>query len=541
MQSVEHRLQIRPLVEKLSGRSVLTLLYAAAAALALALIGTLVLLDIRPIPGRVPLLYAEFQPVIARRAFLAISSFLLVSLAALVFWTMRPDNQWQSRAARLSAVLVLVWAGATIAHVMLSLLSVRDGLGQSVQPSLQHLAVLSLAGAMVTGIPLLMDWHIRGSERSGRTASVLATLAVVMIAFSLSVAMLRGGYQAISSPYERTTMEPVGDIGKIRTPGQFLADFNRLHPDLSLHGKVYPPGPTLVLWFIAQVVGDAPLHLALATVIIGSLGVVPTFFWGRQIGGPRVGMLAASFYTLIPSFVIYGATSFNILQIPVLLLTLWLFSLSLDRSGPATIALSAGVCYAILSLLSFNLLVIGLWFALEGLRRITASGQWRSVFWTAVWMVTAFLLIHVLIRMAFGFDYITAFQSAKASFESDQTHLPLRHGFWAFRLWNPLTLLIYAGIPTSVLAFLALGRWNSSWQSLPAVMLATFLGIMMMYLARGEGERSAMHALVFLMIPAALMFNEISERSSISGTAAVTVGCLAAQSWLIESLLNTYW
>jgi hypothetical protein len=69
----------------------------------------------------------------------------------------------------------------------------------------------------------------------------------------------------------------------------------------------------------------------------------------------------------------------------------------------------------------------------------------------------------------------------------------------------------------------------------------TLFVLNLLYLARGEGERSAMYVLPFMVIPAAHLLHECCVRSRSVGPAAVTFAFLAIQSWAIETCLYTYW
>ncbi|MCL4691731.1 MAG: hypothetical protein KJ060_04380, partial [Candidatus Hydrogenedentes bacterium] len=69
----------------------------------------------------------------------------------------------------------------------------------------------------------------------------------------------------------------------------------------------------------------------------------------------------------------------------------------------------------------------------------------------------------------------------------------------------------------------------------------TLFVLNLLYLGRGEGERSAMYMLPFVVIPAAHLLHEICARAGSIRPAVVVFVFLAIQSWAIESCLYTYW
>jgi hypothetical protein len=62
-----------------------------------------------------------------------------------------------------------------------------------------------------------------------------------------------------------------------------------------------------------------------------------------------------------------------------------------------------------------------------------------------------------------------------------------------------------------------------------------------LYLARGEGERSAMYVLPFVLMPAARQLDQLGANARSHGPLLAMLAILAAQSWSVETLLFTYW
>jgi hypothetical protein len=398
---------------------------------------------------------------------------------------------------------------------------------------------------------------------------VLAIIAFSIL-FSASIAMIRGGPEGIAHAYHRESYEYIGDIG-IRTNIRiFLRDYNALHDYLSMHAKVHPPGPVVMLWMMSSVLlTRSPMLLSLATIVAGSTAVIPLYLWVRDMLGRRVALFSSVAYALMPSIVLFTATSADILFMPLTLWALFLFWRAIHRNS-WIYAVGAGVVYGLMSLSSFSLITVGAFFGFVGLWRLGDPKLRFAVLRTAALMLAAFLAVHLAVRYWSGFDIVECFRLSKAQFDEDQANVDIyspRYPAWTFRFLNPMTMFFFAGIPVSVLfcwrlfrpevnANLSAGppasraatgdfteeiRQGTPTKGLFIVFAMTLFVLNLLYLARGEGERSAMYVLPFMVIPAAHLLHECCVRSRSVGPAAVTFAFLAIQSWAIETCLYTYW
>jgi hypothetical protein len=152
--------------------------------------------------------------------------------------------------------------------------------------------------------------------------------------------------------------------------------------------------------------------------------------------------------------------------------------------------------------------------------------------------------LHVLVYAWSGYNSITVFELSKQQFDTDQMNLDQfdpRWPSWAFKLVNPLCWFFFAGIPISVLA---LRRVQSSFSRSGILFLLvglTLLAFDILYLARGEGERSAMYVMPFIVLPAAHMIDEICAAARSWRPLTITLACLGIQCLATEAILYTYW
>ena len=371
----------------------------------------------------------------------------------------------------------------------------------------------------------------------------LVAVVAFLVLFACAVAMIRNGPEGIAQAYRRETYEYIGDIGVTRSIRALFSRYLKVQSYLSLHARAAPPGPIALLWVLSYVVGRGAMALSLATAAAGSLAVIPLYYWVRDLAGARVAALCCLVYALIPSIVLFTATSAEILFMPFTLTTLFLFDRAIRRNSLGY-ALGAGAGFAAMSLLKFTLLGVGAYFVLVGLWMLRSRETRRNVFQTAAVMLAAFLACHLALWWWTGFDVIACFKSSKVHFDMDQAKLDQitpRFPGWIYRFLNPLTFFYFAGIPVSLL-FLWRLRWpERDTKARFLVFALTLLALNVLYLSRGEGERSALYIFPFLAVPAAHALDELCRKARSVTPLAATLAFLAFQCWLTESYFYTYW
>ncbi len=408
-----------------------------------------------------------------------------------------------------------------------------------------HLLALTVFGVFFCGwfgTLRRMNWF---DEEPSRRAAAWFVVGLVAFAFAFAgaIAMLRDGSHGIVQAYDRHGYEYISDIGVTSSIRALFHDYIKIHPYLSMHAKVHPPGPIALLWILSYGAGQDPMGLSLATMLLGALGIVPLYLWTADLTNRRVALTCCALYSLIPSVVLFTATSADITFTPFTLATLFLFWRAVHR-GSTRYALAAGVGFALMSLLSFSLLGIGAFFAFVGVWRFLEA-QWRwGVIRTAVLMLAAFLSVHLLVRWWSGFDIVACFHVCKQQFETDQAHLDLytpRFPGWAFRFLNPACWFFFAGIPVSLLFLWRIMRPEPDTKALFLICALTLIVLDVLYLGRGEGERSALYIFPFVALPAAHLMHRIGEEARSAVPFAATAAFLAFQCWLVESYFYTYW
>ncbi|GMV99912.1 MAG: hypothetical protein AMXMBFR84_10510 [Candidatus Hydrogenedentota bacterium] len=521
-----------------------------ARALVLFLIGCLIcwIVGIEGIYRHPTPFYAMFHPVFDS---LLMPSLILLVMAGGYVLTRFLVFPYSPRSSRRAAAAFASWMVALLA---VGVLVARAALARSANPFTVLLSEWSglrwhlLALCVFAGFFALWWWLVLRARWFAEPLSIrqrrwfLFGVFAFLFCFSGSIAMLRGGPQGIAQAYERETLEYVGDIGKGLSIRGLFRDYAKMHDMLSIHAKVHPPGPIAVLWLGSYVVGRTALSLSLFTMVLGALAVYPLFLWVRDMVHERAACTACLLYALTPSIVLFNAASADIFFLPFILFTLYFFWRAMHRPS-WRYAAAAGIGYALMSLMSYGLLSIGAFFGFVGLWRLT-QGQWKSVFQTAAVMLLAFLGVHGAVWLWSGFNAVEVFFLCKQQFDQDQFDLDMgspRYAAWVFRVLNPLAWVYFAGIPVTVLL---VWRWlkpESGTKALFVVFGLTLVVLDITYLARGEGERSAMYVLPFMIVPAAHLLDQMGYVARSYKPLIATMVFLAFQCWLTESMMYTYW
>jgi len=387
-----------------------------------------------------------------------------------------------------------------------------------------------------------LDWFNTPLSPRGLRRAV-AALVLFGALFACAIAMIRNGPNGISQAYQRETYEYIGDIGKTPSIRALFERYLEIRPYLSMHAKVHPPGPIALLWLLSYIVGRGAMALALATVAGGALAVLPLYLWARELTNQRIALTCCLLYALIPSIVLFTATSTDILFTPVTLTTLWLFERAIRRPS-IPCALAAGAGYGIMGLLKFSLFGVGIYFGLAGLWMLSKRETRRHVIQTAVIMGGAALAVHAGVWLWSGYNTLEVFRAAKAQFDVDQFHLDAltpRYPGWMWHILNPACWFFFAGIPVSVLFLKRLFRPEPGTKALFLIFLLTLGVLDLLYLARGEGERSALYIFPFLALPAAHVLDEMGRKAKSMTPLLATLAFLGFQCWFIESYFYTYW
>jgi hypothetical protein len=238
------------------------------------------------------------------------------------------------------------------------------------------------------------------------------------------------------------------DVTHIESPADFLRDYTRLQPRLSLHGRTKPPGFALMHFVINRWIGDHVLAIGSLLTLVASLIVIPAYYLGsllrgRNEDGRTCAMLAAA----APGAVGFGAVSLDAVYAVVAVTILAVALLEL-RNPHWRSRLALGLLLFLGMMLTYSTLFVGLFCAcllvFDPLRRpATCLGH--------LLQVLAFFLLPFLGLYLFpGFDAWECFVGARRLNAAMMSNIVGRslEGFpvWLYSsVGNLLAFLIYLG------------------------------------------------------------------------------------------------
>jgi hypothetical protein len=165
-------------------------------------------------------------------------------------------------------------------------------------------------------------------------------------------------------------------------------------------------------------------------------------------------------------------------------------------------------------------------------------------------MLGVFVGFYLILSLTTGFNVVSSLQAAIEQVRTDLANMELytpRASYWLWRLGNPFEVLFFAGVPVAVLFLAEWGRrlrakaWRTRVDKYLMGALALLVVFNFAYLGRSENARVSSFYFPFIIIPAALYLERVMQRANSRAVLYTTVALIFAQTWLMETLLYTYW
>lgn len=401
------------------------------------------------------------------------------------------------------------------------------------QPRLrpQALAFAAAGLLLVARAPACCD-----PQRTPRARFAAGLLAAAVL-LPLALFLVRQDPSALGAQFDTYSREEFyHDALGIRDLRGFLRAYVALMPELSLHGRHFPPGYAVVLYGVSRIFGTGTLPAG-ATALAGfALGLLLSWRAAARVVGERGGRQAALLVLASPAALDFACTSMDGFFLLPAALAWWLGACAFAPGGRARDALLAGVALLAATCFSFSAFPVGLailLFALLRGRRALAPTAWRLAGTAAAYAASALLL-----WAATGFALWDCLREAHAAaLALMRRAVGVDPGsLWALFGWGNATafgvgagLALVAGTAARLLAW---PRGGDPWT--PAALLA--LGAMALGgLYFLEVERVWLFALPWL--GAAAVSGPAFSARSLRGLLAAGL----AQALAMELLLFTLW
>ncbi|MGE5832924.1 MAG: glycosyltransferase family 39 protein [Acidobacteriota bacterium] len=260
--------------------------------------------------------------------------------------------------------------------------------------------------ALVWLAPKLLE--SRTSDRWFAVALLAAALALPLALFATRESVDRIGMQFLIYRGE----EYFDDALKISDLSMFLRHYTELVPQLSLHGRVHPPGFAAILYLVRQAAGPSPYAAGVVVLLLFSAGVLAMWRAFARVLDRRQARIAALLGLAIPSLLDFACTSMDAVFFSASCLVLWASFAALGGEGRWWHATVAGVLLYLAALLSFSAVPLGLFVSLYAL-----GSWWRQrdarIPAQLILILAGFGVAYLVFRTATGFDLWSGLLAAR--------------------------------------------------------------------------------------------------------------------------------
>jgi hypothetical protein len=339
-----------------------------------------------------------------------------------------------------------------------------------------------------------------------------------------------GTSTALTAVLERPS-DYYGDVPLIDRMGpreyaERFPELDRIHTTtLATHSTTHPPGAPLFAWALSRLTGGSLLAVAVLYVLIGALGVLPTYAIARELSGERTAKVAAVLFACSPGVLIYSATSEDIvfMTATAVAIAALVRAPRSDRWAVATGALTALAMCVTWGALSLG--VIGLGVGLIALRTQPA----RAVIRRGLLAVVSLLVSWLAIRALTGIDLLADFGPTRIRQEAYLTY-DRSYGYWL--LGNIAAFLIAVGIAhTALLVGVTRDAWRARRPGMETVIWVTLLLLSLGGEFKGETDHNWLFLLPLVVAVSAAATDRVRGVAAAGFTQAIGTEILFYTAW----------
>ncbi len=367
-----------------------------------------------------------------------------------------------------------------------------------------------------------------------------AGLFILSLTLPLTLFLVRNdlaqlGSQFLIYPGE----EYFDDAARIIDLGQFVRHYTELAPQLSLHGRVHPPGFATFLFAVGHVFSSTPLAAGVAVLLVFAAGTVFAWRAFALVLDERAARIAALSLLAAPSLLDFACTSMDAVFYGAAGLVLHAAFLSFSDHGRWWQAVLTGVALYLAMFCSFSAVPLGLFIALYGALLWWDRRSLRVPLQLCIASVS-FAAAYNVARYGAGFDLWESFQVAKSLHYQIMGNVLGRSVASAYlptTFGNMAAFLIGTGL--AIVPLFVRGARNAltplGGRSLFVATSATFAVMCAGGLYTMETERILMFA-VPLAVSAAAATTTLSDSAVV-----LLIGVGWAQAFAMEVFLFTLW
>lgn len=326
----------------------------------------------------------------------------------------------------------------------------------------------------------------------------VALLPIVGLLFQIALAFLNHNEEGSTGMYNVPVVILHGgttghftQAGQIRSVSEFVDDYAAKLPTFKTHSHTHMPGAVLLFYVLRRSVEASPalqdlshsvatalgvdlqslvnppllmppaaaaaFLCALVLMMLGCLGALPVYCLGRMLACPRIGLVAALLYLLLPSL---GAFSPTLDQVyPLLSASAVLVAYQGWKRQRPVLLFAAGVVISVGIFVSFAFLtllfVLAAMFALDTWRE--GMPNRRFLIWSAAAFLLGLASIQVLVYAAWDINVLEVFlESMRVN--RDVYLERFQKTYWKWIGYNLYDFLSFCGFAVSGLFFAAVAQ-----------------------------------------------------------------------------------
>jgi methylthioxylose transferase len=307
---------------------------------------------------------------------------------------------------RLFDVVVICAAAADTFLLVDRAIVFGSGEGRWVYPYIEDVTASGVALAVVSAllIPAAFELTARWATRR----AVLTVAVWVVIGFVFEVAV-RDLYRIpIGRILESSGCTSFYTVTTLYRPLDLIQRFEQLAPSLPLHASYNMPGKTFIYYFL-ELFFSRPPTLALGMLALSAAGGGLVFAVAQRLfRNARVSTLAMVLSLVFPAKVAFLPLP-NTIGPLWALASFWLWLVYLDNRRSLHLWLLGASLY-LMMFMDPLLFVLGVVFAGMMVHRLLRRElAWSDLWRIAVVPILGFLLVHVAMRLAVGFDIVSVF------------------------------------------------------------------------------------------------------------------------------------
>ena len=239
------------------------------------------------------------------------------------------------------------------------------------------------------------------------------SLLILSLALPLALFLVRDDIVQLGSQFLIYRGEEYfDDARRITDLKEFIRHYTDIAPQLSLHGRVHPPGFAAFLYMIGRLVSPSPLAAGVAVLLVFGAGMLLAWRAFALVLDQRAARIAALSLLAAPSLLDFACTSMDAVFFAAGCLVLFTAFLGCADRGRWWHGVLTGLALYVAMFCSFSAVPLGLFIALYASLLWWNHRSRRLPLQLAIAFVS-FAAAYLAVRYGVGFDLWESFQVAR--------------------------------------------------------------------------------------------------------------------------------